>query len=190
MSSYNEVKGDLIQLAKEGRFDVIAHGCNCMCTMGAGIAPQMAKAFGANKFPAEYYIHRGEINKLGTIDYKAIPLHKDDWTTGYFNKIILDKALYVVNAYTQYNYGKNHADGTEKPLDYHALKLCFIKMNHIFKGMRIGLPQIGCGLAGGEWKVVKELIQSSFTLCDVTVVIYEKLEKENNKRIKTKIIKN
>lgn len=26
---YQEIDGDLIQLALEGNFDVIAHGCNC-----------------------------------------------------------------------------------------------------------------------------------------------------------------
>ena len=35
---YSEIEGDLIEFAKEGRLDVITHGCNCMCTMGAGIA--------------------------------------------------------------------------------------------------------------------------------------------------------
>jgi len=35
------VDGDLVQMAKEGKFDVIAHGCNCFCAMGAGIAPQI-----------------------------------------------------------------------------------------------------------------------------------------------------
>ena len=39
----NYVDGDLIKLAKQGRFDVIVHGCNCFCQMGAGIAPQMAE---------------------------------------------------------------------------------------------------------------------------------------------------
>jgi O-acetyl-ADP-ribose deacetylase (regulator of RNase III) len=28
------IKGDLIQLAKDGKFDLIVHGCNCFCTMG------------------------------------------------------------------------------------------------------------------------------------------------------------
>lgn len=48
--SYTEVNGDLIKLAKRGEFDVIGHGCNCFCTMGAGIAPQMAEAFDCDSF--------------------------------------------------------------------------------------------------------------------------------------------
>ena len=58
--------------------------------------------------------------------------------------------LVVVNSYTQYNYGKNHTDGVSKPLDYEALTMCMRKINHTFKGKRIGLPQIGAGLAGGD----------------------------------------
>ena len=32
------IKGNLISLALAGEFEVIIHGCNCFCTMGAGIA--------------------------------------------------------------------------------------------------------------------------------------------------------
>ena len=32
------VKGDLIKLALEGKFDLITHGCNSQCVMGKGIA--------------------------------------------------------------------------------------------------------------------------------------------------------
>jgi O-acetyl-ADP-ribose deacetylase (regulator of RNase III) len=45
-------------------------------------------------------------------------------------------------------------------------------MNHYFKGKHIGLPQIGCGLAGGDWDIVRNLIQEIMIDCDVTVVIY------------------
>ncbi len=34
----NIINGDLIDLAKNGNFDVIIHGCNCFRTMGVGIA--------------------------------------------------------------------------------------------------------------------------------------------------------
>ena len=63
------VDGDLIQLALDRNFDVIGHGCNCFCTMGAGIAPQMARAFWCNdptKYPWEGDEHKGDYRKLGT----------------------------------------------------------------------------------------------------------------------------
>ena len=154
---YNEIKGDLIKLAQRGKFDVIAHGCNCMCTMGAGIAPQMAKAFGADKFVMEREEYRGDINKLGQIDYDTFPV----------------LGLTVVNAYTQYNYGRNHVDGDKNPVDYAAIEMCMKKMNYLFKGKHIGLPKIGAGLAGGDWERIKGIIQKELKDCEVTIVIYD-----------------
>lgn len=198
---YQEVEGNLISLAKLGTFDVIAHGCNCFCTMGAGIAPQMADHFGADEFISEdEFRFRGDINKLGQIEWEG--RYQDDWKGEDMNiphfDIDADYDVIVVNAYTQYGMGKNHATGTAVPLDLDALTLCLRKMNRIFKGRHIGLPQIGCGLAGGIWdytqvpndntseyinmfydhsnsKVydVKTIIQRELKDCDVTVVIYK-----------------
>lgn len=153
--NYREVEGDLIELALKGEFDVITHGVNCFCQMKAGIAPQMAKAFGCDCFRMEMPAERGNINKLGNIDYARV-----------------SQKLTVVNSYTQYRYGPNHKDGDKKPINYAALALCLEKINHTFKGKRIGLPKIGAGLAGGSWPVIKTIIQDSLVDCDVTVVIF------------------
>jgi O-acetyl-ADP-ribose deacetylase (regulator of RNase III) len=168
---YNEIHGDLITLANVGTFEVITHGCNCHCTMGAGIAPQMAKAFGCDRFKMESPEYKGSINKLGTIDYEL--LHFSNWDKK-FQKYpdegdkILYK-LYVVNSYTQYNYGTD-----SRPLDYDALALCLRKINSVFKGKHIGLPQIGAGLAGGNWNRIQSIIKQELRDCKVTVVIYKK----------------
>ena len=45
------IKGDLIALANQGHFEVITHGCNCFCTMGAGIAVPMKQNFKCDQFP-------------------------------------------------------------------------------------------------------------------------------------------
>lgn len=166
---YNEIKGDLIALAKEGKFDVIAHGANCKSTMGAGIAPQMAKAFGCDKFEMEKW--GDDISKLGCIDYEDIYLNTKTGLIhmGYPSPIpdFIIKFT-VVNAYTQYHY--SHKFGP--PVDYEAITLCMRKMNHEFKGKHIGLPKISCGLAGGDWSKVSEIIKKELKNCDVTIVIF------------------
>lgn len=155
---YEEIEGNLITRALEGQFDVITHSCNCFCTMNAGIAPQMVKHFGVDKYFLESPHFRGDINKLGQIEW-------------YYKRE--GSIPFVVNSYAQYYYGKNHPDGVDKPLDYDALTMCLRKINHIFKGKRIGLPQIGCGLAGGDWNRVKQIIQKELKDCNVTVIIYK-----------------
>lgn len=181
---YQEIEGDLIKLALEGNFDVIVHGVNCQNVMKSGLAPKMAKAFGCDTYELETTKYKGDINKLGQIDYGDYKITGDDGHNRY---------IQIVNAYTQYNYGKNHRDGTDKPLDYEALTLCLRKINHIFKGKHIGLPLIGCGLAGGVWdsgslspdeyddylqypgdyQFVKHTIQRELKECQITIVKYK-----------------
>lgn len=157
---YQEIEGDLIKVGLEGRVDVIAHGCNCFSIQQAGVAAAMVKAFGTNdaaKYSLESQSTAGDINKLGQIQAHTFLLENG-------NK------LKVVNCYTQYSLGINHKNGVERPLDYDALTLCLRKMNNKYTGMKIGLPLIGCHLAGGDWNIVKPLIQKELKDCHVTIV--------------------
>lgn len=157
------IEGDLIKMALNRKFNVIVHGCNCFCSMGAGIAVNMASTFGCDNFLKEDKSFRGDINKLGTIDYQYFPS--------------LD--LIVVNAYTQFLPGKN--------LDYQALHLCLTKINYMFPTKIIGLPLIGCGIAGGIWDIndnphikyninmdVKTIIETTLVDCKPIIVKYKK----------------
>ena len=169
----NYVDGDLIKLALIGKFDVITHGCNCLSNMGAGIAPQMAKAFGVDKFEMEQW--GPTIEKLGCIDWQTFVLGENAiWSLEDADNKGNEPELSVVNSYTQFRYGKNHTNGVSKPLDYEALTLCMRKINNIFKGKRIGLPKIGAGLAGGDWKRIETIIKNELKDMQVTVVNYKK----------------
>jgi O-acetyl-ADP-ribose deacetylase (regulator of RNase III) len=171
-TNYQEIEGDLIRLAKEGTFDVITHGCNCLSNMGAGIAPQMAKAFGVDKFQMELW--GPTIGKLGCIDYETFVIGQNAiWSLEDADNKLGEPELAVVNSYTQYRYGKNHTDGVSKPLDYEALTLCMRKINTTFSGKHIGLPKIGAGLAGGDWNRIKKIIQTELKDMKVSVVIYK-----------------
>lgn len=175
---YQEIEGDLIELALAGSFDVIAHGCNCYNIQGKGIALQMKRVFSTDLYEKEDPQYLRDINKLGQIQY----VFRKTYVNG--------KLVAVVNAYTQFGPGPN--------LDYNALTLCLRKINHKFKGKHIGLPLIGCGIAGGIWdldayslkesesfriatqlrsngfKDVKTIIQEELKDCDVTIVHYKK----------------
>lgn len=172
------VEGDLIKLAKEGIFDVITHGCNCFCTMGAGIAVPMKNNFDCDKFPLEALEYKGNINKLGTIDYQIkqiflkqkINLLGQEIESTNFGGF----SLVVINSYTQYRYGHNHPDGDYAPVDYDAITMCMRKINHIFKGKRIGLPKIGCNLAGGDWNIVSKIIERELKDMNITIINYKK----------------
>ena len=152
----NTIKGDLLRLAKEGRFDVIVHGCNCQRTMGAGIAKQIAR-----ELPEVAFTDRvTSKNKGGEVDIVDLK----------------DYDFKVINAYTQIHWGRSKPmSGFDSQEDrYRYIKKCMTAINVKFKSKRIGLPLIGCGLAGGDWKIVEKIVENTLVDCDVTIVEYKK----------------
>jgi hypothetical protein len=81
--------------------------------------------------------------------------------------------IIVVNSYTQFRYGPNHADGNKMPVDYDAIRLCMRKINYLFAGKIIGLPKIGAGLAGGDWNIIREIIIEELPRLDICIVNYK-----------------
>jgi O-acetyl-ADP-ribose deacetylase (regulator of RNase III) len=144
------IKGDLIKLALEGKFDVIVHGCNCFCTMGAGIAGAIKSEF-PEAYDADCKTEKGSKDKLGT--YSQATIEKNG------NKIT------VINAYTQHDY-----KGRGIKADYDAIRSVFKKIKLNFSGQRIGYPKIGAGLAGGDWEQISKIIDEALINEDHTLV--------------------
>lgn len=146
------IKGDLLQLADAGEFDVIVHGCNCFCAMGAGIALQIKTKY-LEAYLADKETEQGDKKKLGSYSSHTYP-----------------NGLTVVNAYTQYMPGYN--DLRE---NYAAIDLVMKKIVVDFQGKRIGLPLIGAGLAGGDWNIIRDIIKTNLKdKVDYTIVEYSK----------------
>jgi len=150
METIKYVKGDLIRDA-ERDFDVIAHGCNCWCTFGAGIALNVKNTY-PRAYDADTATAYGDSDKLGTYTM----WENDDIT--------------ILNLYTQWNYkGSNGVKA-----DYDAIRNCMILIKEDFGGKKIGLPLIGAGLAGGDWDIISKIIEEELEGEDVTVVIWER----------------
>lgn len=142
------VTGDLIEMAKQGHFDVIVHGCNCWNTMGRGIARQIRNSF-PEAYQKDQETIKGDINKLGNFTAAQC------------------KDLIVVNAYTQYYYGYM------PNVNYPAIRQSLGQIFKAFRGKRIGMPFIGAGLAGGEWGKIRQIIDDLVTKEDlITIVQY------------------
>ena len=150
-----EIQGDLISLAQRGKFDLIAHGCNCFCSMGAGLAKSIRETF-----PEAYYADRltnkGDRAKLGLCSY------------AHYER---GNPRYVVNAYTQYHWD---GDGKEVLADYDAIRSCMRFIREEFSGLRTGFPLIGAGLARGDWNTIRAIIAEELAHEDVTIVHYER----------------
>jgi O-acetyl-ADP-ribose deacetylase (regulator of RNase III) len=144
------IQGDLVQLARDKQFDLIIHGCNCFCTMNAGIARQIKDTF-PQAFEADTVTRPGDRSKLGTYTSAVIQL--------------ADHRLVVVNGYTQFDYA-----GPGVLVDYDAIETLFTKVRTHFAGLRMGYPKIGAGLAGGDWDRISQSIDRALDGEDHTLV--------------------
>ena len=131
------LNGCIIEAFKTGQYDALVHGCNCFCNMGAGLAKQIAKSYGS-ALKEDQQTTYGDRTKLGSYSKATV------------------KCGDIINAYTQYNYGRGKVNADED-----AIKAVFEKLNVDYKGKVICIPKIGCGLAKGDWKRIKKIINDA-----------------------------
>jgi len=156
--------GDLLQ----SDCNIICHQTNCQGVMGAGIAKQIRDTY-PRVYERFLRDHRDGNDTLGSIGV----CYTEEG----------DNPRYIVNMYAQDNYlprGVCHTDYEAfrkclrwlKETVYHYSKYALPKPK-----IKIGFPDhIGCGLAGGDWEIVKSIIEDEFERTQWKVEIW-RLEK-------------
>jgi len=146
------ITGDLLKLALDGKFDVIVHGCNCQCVMGAGIAKSIKKQF-PEAYDTDLNTQKGDASKLGSISFASV--------------YVENRELIIVNGYTQF-----HWRGPGVLVDYEAIRSVMKNVKTKFAGKRIGYPRIGAGLAKGDWETIAKIIDQELNGENHTLVEY------------------
>jgi O-acetyl-ADP-ribose deacetylase (regulator of RNase III) len=147
--------GDIIEMGLENKIDVLIHGCNCFHTMGAGIAFGIKKTF-KEAYEADLKTAYGDKSKLGS-----------------YSQAITESGLIIINAYTQFTPSPVESDKLLQER-YKAIESCLLGVSEEFPSSRIGIPYIGAGLAGGDWKVIQPIIESALKDTDTTIVQFWK----------------
>lgn len=139
--------------------EVIAHQANCQNTFGAGIAKSIREMY-----PKAYYA-----DTMAYKDGKAV--------LGNFSFCHLDGRIKkIFNLYGQNLYGKS-----KRQTNYDALYNAMESMKNYLEEYdsdlpvpSIGFPYLmGCGLGGGDWRIVERLIEVAFHNYDGDVIIYK-----------------
>ena len=162
MPIISEIKGDIVELGKEGRYEAIVHGCNCFHTFGAGLAPQIKKAW-PEAFKADLHTIKGDKAKLGNF-------------STYYDE---GRDLYVFNLYTQYGFDRVAG---QPDVDYLAVANAFTRLNKLVPSLTcnspqtenniVGIPMIGAGLAGGHWQAISTIIDLATPDLSLELVVY------------------
>ena len=148
-----EINGDLLD-AKEG---IICHQTNFFGVMGGGIALAIKEKLLDEQQYKHYQNVCAKSGSLLLCDVLMIPIRP---------------RLEVANCFCQNEY----PDAQGCLTNYGAMSMCFkrVKSHAITAGLPILLPgYMGCGIAGGEWGIVKDIIEQSFADLDCTIVYKE-----------------
>ncbi|UPW35826.1 Macro_Poa1p_like domain-containing protein [Pseudomonas phage EM] len=152
-------KGDLLAAFKNRELHAIAHQANCFNTMGSGIARQIKEQF-PEAYEADQSTEKGDRSKLGSLTF----------TVNEYGSIY--------NLYGQYDYGRDNKVYTKIDALGRALYTMsmFLSAEAGARGIPeaelcVGLPKIGCGLAGEDWENVAPLIEEF--LGQFQVYVYE-----------------
>nr|WP_290461251.1 macro domain-containing protein [Acutalibacter muris] len=133
--SIKVIDGDLFDTTAP----IICHQVNCQGRMGSGIAKIVR-----SRFPEAFEKYREVCSKgqarLGLTQY------------------VLSKGKVIINMFAQERYGY---DG-RRYTSYKAFEMCLEDIHRsVPSGSTIAMPyKIGCGLGGGNWDTVYEMIES------------------------------
>ena len=159
MFNVSEITGDALKSDAQ----VICHQVNCLGVMGAGIALQIRY-----QFPTVFKKYKCFCNR-----------HESEELLGQAQFCKIGEEKYICNLFGQMN-----CDANKRQTDYNALNSAVIEMleklkSNNFIPKKIAIPKyIGCGLAGGDWTIVKEIFTSRI----------EEFCKENNFSITLEIV--
>jgi O-acetyl-ADP-ribose deacetylase (regulator of RNase III) len=152
------IKGDATEPIIIGdKYSVICHCCNALGAWGKGFVVPLGQKYPiAREKYLKFIKMTKEENRLGSVSFAKAT-----------DNII------VANIIGQfYTYPK---DG-KIPLDYEALEKGFRSVIEMFQTNNIPLtvhmPKIGCGLAGGDWNRVEEIIKNTFINSNIEVYVY------------------
>lgn len=174
MKLINYVIGDATQPQGPGP-KLIVHVCNNIGAWGAGFVMaisaqdrviESAYRLWANGRPGPFVPNRPFA--LGNI--QVVPM----------NPVGPTIETYVVNMIAQ-NGVRRSEENEGRPLSYAALRECLSKVQDVVDlfpapGATVHMPRIGCGLAGGEWYRVEEIILQELSRYGTAVFVYD-LEK-------------
>lgn len=146
------LKGDVLKTET----DIVCHQVNCKAVMGAGIAKQIRALY-----PELYdgYVKYSRNLKCGPQLLGHVYFYEAD-------------KYVIANCYGQNTFGR-----TGVHTNYFALETCFKTVKEYSEQHNlktIAMPyNIGCGLAGGDWNVVLDMIIKVFKNSNLTVKIVE-----------------
>lgn len=128
---------------------ILVHGCNAQGVMGSGIASQIRFRY-PHAYDEYHGVFKNEGLKVGDV---------------VFAEIDAAQGFYIANAITQQYYGNDGKTYVKYEGVFKAFKTIFEEAG--YRGIPVHYPQVGAGLAGGDWSVIQACIDAAYEAASV-----------------------
>lgn len=148
------LKGDATEPIGDG-MKVIVHVCNDLGAWGAGFVLALSKKW-----------------KKPELHYKKWKQSGINFKLGFVQPVVVENDIIVLNMIGQHGLRSMF---NLIPLRYDALETCLSKVASycVSNNASVHMPRIGCGLAGGDWNKVEEIIQKTLLKENLEVYVYD-----------------
>ena len=156
MSQIIYIEGDATKPTVDG-CKIIAHLCNNIGVMGAGIARTIR-----NQYPLAYNMYISEHEDVGL-------------DLGFSQIVCIRNDLYIANMVSQNGINDSRKGWRGDLVDYNGLRKCLDAVFQFAKDMNatVHMPRIGCGLAGSSWRKIEPLLIDVVGRYGVNCYVYD-----------------
>ncbi|PCJ53308.1 MAG: Appr-1-p processing protein [Planctomycetota bacterium] len=150
----NYLKGDATSPKVLGN-KIITHICNDIGGWGKGFVLAISK-----KWPEP------------ELKYREWYKSKKNFNLGEAQLVQVDCDIWIANLIGQH---KIYNTSGTPPIRYEAIGNCLNKVSDFSEKLdaSVHMPRIGCGLAGGEWYEIEQIIKTQLIKNDIAVYVYD-----------------
>lgn len=151
------VTGDATDPEDSGGTRIIAHVCNDIGAWGSGFVMAVSA-----RWPGPER------------EYRAWHESGPHFELGYTQLVPVDDGTWVANMIAQHG-TIAHPDGDGPPIRYKELGGALRSVGNVALrwGASVHMPRIGCGLAGGKWELVEQVVVRALCRRGVPVTVYD-----------------
>ena len=144
---------ELSNIFEQDDLNCIIHQCNCFHTFGAGIARSIKMLY-PSAYIADTETKYGDMEKLGTFSFYE-----------------RDPKFFIFNMYSQFDFGRNGVFTSYKAMHVALYDIANLIRTLNIPNFKVGIPWlIGCGIAGGNYEIVENIILDVFKDFDFDIV--------------------
>ena len=162
----------------DGKTKIIVHICNDVGAWGKGFVIAISKKWEQPETEYQNWYKKKEGIQTDTVQFERLE-NRDNYSSekkfelGNVQFVKVSNDIWVANMIAQRN-TINDKDGLP-PIRYSYVSECLERVSKFAKRNKasVHMPRIGCGLAGGNWTQIEEIINNNLIAHEIDTTVYD-----------------